>query len=311
MAQKKKQTFPLLNTEEAEEIVRELGRALDDHREWNDKFRTMLVCRTKPKADDLDNQSPKKTAFGRWYLGKVNPHLRDHPGFPAIGKNSERMHKMARNLARLIRDDAHIKPSQYKAFVKSVDQFRRNLRKLLSEAWYFLRYTDPLTGVMTRTAMQSRLEEERERIRRGGQTCCVGIMDLDHFKRVNDTHGHQAGDKVLQSVAGYVIENLRRYDQVFRYGGEEFVFLLPNSTLAQAKGVLDRLRRGVKRQAVKISGAKSLHVSASFGVAELLPDLPVNDSIDRADQALYTAKSAGRNRVHLWPLSENPKSRKK
>lgn len=311
MAQKKKQAFPLLNTEEAEEIVSELGRALDAHREWTGKFRTMLVCRTKPKADDLDSQSPQRTVFGRWYSGKVNPHLREHPDFPAIGENSEHMHDMARNLARLIRDDADVKPSQYKAFVKSVDQFRLNLRKLLSEAWDFLRYTDPLTGVMTRTAMQSRLEEERERVRRGGQTCCVGIMDLDHFKGVNDTHGHQAGDKVLQAVAGYVIENLRRYDQVFRYGGEEFVFLLPNSTLAQAKGVLDRLRRGVKRQTVKIGGAKSLHVSASFGVAELLPDSPVNDSIDYADQALYAAKSAGRNRVHVWPLSDNPKGRKK
>ena len=311
MAQKKKQAFPLLNTEEAEEIVSELGRALDAHREWTGKFRTMLVCRTKPKADDLDDQSSKRTVFGRWYFGKVNPHLRDHPGFPVIGKNSQHMHHMARDLARLIRDGADIKPFQYKAFVKSIDRFRLNLRQLLSEAWYFLRYTDPLTGVMTRTAMQSRLEEERERVRRGGQICCVGIMDLDHFKRVNDTHGHQAGDKVLQAVAGYVIENLRRYDQVFRYGGEEFVFLLPNSTLAQAKGVLDRLRRGVKRQAVKIGGAKSLHVSASFGVAELLPGLPVNDSIDYADQALYTAKNAGRNRVHVWPLSENPKGRKK
>ena len=94
-------------------------------------------------------------------------------------------------------------------------------------------------------------------------------------------------------------------------GGEWFVFLRPNSTLAQAKGVRDRLRSGVKRQAVKIGGAKSLHVSASFGVAELLPGLPVNDSIDYADQALYTAKNAGRNRVHVWPLSENPKGRKK
>ena len=311
MAIKKKQAFPLLNTEEAEEIVSELGRALDAHRDWTGKFRTMLVCRTKPKADDLDDQSPKRTVFGRWYFGKVNPHLHDHPGFPVIGKDSEHMHHMARDLARLIRDDTDIKPSQYKAFVKSVDRFRLDLRQLLSEAWDFLRYNDPLTGVMTRTAMQSRLEEERERVRRGGQTCCVGIMDLDHFKDVNDSHGHQAGDMVLQAVAGYVIENLRRYDQVFRYGGEEFVFLVPNSTLAQAKGVLDRLRRGVKRQTVKIGGGKSLHVSASFGVAELLPDIPANDSIDYADQALYAAKNAGRNRVHVWPLSENPKGRKK
>ena len=79
VAIKKKQAFPLLNTEEAEEIVSELGRALDAHRDWTGKFRTMLVCRTKPKADDLDDQSPKRTVFGRWYFGKVNPHLHDAP----------------------------------------------------------------------------------------------------------------------------------------------------------------------------------------------------------------------------------------
>ena len=306
MVQKKKiHTFPVLNTEEADEIVRELGRALDAHREWTGKFQAMLVCRTEPNAADLKDNSHKKTIFGRWYYGKVNPVLKEHPDFSAVGKHCERMHDLARGLARTVIDGADVKPAQYRAFIKSVDCFKLSVRKLLSEAWEFLRYTDPLTGVTMRTTMKPRLEEEQERMRRNGQPCSIGMMDLDLFKNVNDTHGHLAGDQVLKIVAGYTLEHLRRYDQVFRYGGEEFVLLLPNSTPANAKGVLDRLRQGIKRKGVKIDSGKKLHVSASFGVAELRPDRPIKDSIERADQALYEAKKAGRNRVHVWTAAKN------
>jgi len=153
---------------------------------------------------------------------------------------------------------------------------------------------------MTRTAMQKRLDEEQERVRRVAQLCCIGIMDLDHFKNVNDTYGHQAGDKVLETIVSYVKQHLRRYDQVFRYGGEEFLILLPNTTTANAKRVLDRIRRNIKRQGIKVSKRKSIHVSASFGVSELAPEGPPEDSIELADQALYEAKRAGRNRVRVW-----------
>ena len=308
MARKNDHTFPALNPAEAKQIVRELGRALDSDREWAAKFQAMLVCRIKPKAADLKAGSHKKTVFGRWYAGQVNDKLSNHPGFAAVGKNSERMHDRARDLACMVRDGADIKPANYQAYVKSVDHFRSSLRKMLSEAWDVLRYTDPLTGVMTRTAMQIRIEEEQERVRRSGQPCSIGMMDLDHFKSVNDTHGHQAGDKVLETVANYVKGNLRRYDQVFRYGGEEFVILLPNTTTANAKKILDRLRRSIKRRAVKIGKNKTLHVSASFGVAELLPDNPIKEFLELADQALYTAKKAGRNRVRVWQNAKAPKA---
>jgi diguanylate cyclase len=309
MAVKKRSTFPLLNTDEAEEIVRELGKALDVHGEWIGQFRAMLVCRTKPQASDLKNDSHKQTVFGRWYFGNVNPHLRDHPDFATVGKHNEQMHDLARILARCVLNDDAIEPDDYKAFVGCVARFRVSVRRLLSEAWDFLRFTDPLTGVMTRTAMQSRLDEERARVRRDDQPCSVGMMDLDHFKGVNDTHGHQAGDQVLQTVAAYVREHLRRYDQVFRYGGEEFLLLFPNTTASGAKTVLDRLRQGIKRQKIKIGGRKSLHVSASFGVAELLPDVSVDASIELADQALYEAKEAGRNRVHVWKVPDEQTSK--
>ena len=113
---------------------------------------------------------------------------------------------------------------------------------------------------------------------------------------------------MLETVANIAKGKLRRYDQVFRYGGEEFLILLPNTTTANAKMVLDRLRRSIKRQAIEIGKNKTLHVSASFGVAELLPDNPPKDSIELADQALYMAKEAGRNRVRVWQHAEKPRA---
>lgn len=298
--------FVDLSSEDAEQIIHELGRALDSDREWAAKFRTMLICRTKPKKADLNPDSHKDTEFGRWYYGQVNSKLRDHPGFTAIGKNSEHMHALALKLALAIQEDINITPRQYKAFMKSVDLFRGSLRTLLSEAWDFLRYADPLTGVMTRGAMDMYLEAEQERTNRSEQSSCIAMMDLDLFKKVNDTHGHQAGDKVLETLAGYLQENLRRYDQVFRYGGEEFLILLPNTTTTNSKRVLDRLRQNIKSLAIEIAENKTLHVSVSFGIAQLLSNKPAKVSINFADQALYEAKKAGRNCIRIWQRAEKP-----
>ncbi|MEE8392849.1 MAG: diguanylate cyclase, partial [Rhodospirillales bacterium] len=114
-------------------------------------------------------------------------------------------------------------------------------------------------------------------------------------------------DRVLKAIAGYAHDNLRRYDQVFRYGGEEFVLLLPNTTIINAKRVLDRVRRSIKRHRIKIGKGHSLRVSASFGVAVLPAEGPVKDAIEYADKAMYEAKKAGRNRVCVWQPDDNPK----
>lgn len=308
MARESDRSFPALNIAEAKQIVRELGWALDSDRDWAAKFQAMLVCRSKPTAADLKADSHNKTVFGRWYAGQLTITLRSHRGFADVGKNNEEMHASARKLALIIRDGGDIKPAQYKAYLKSAERFRNGLRRLLTEAWDFLRYTDPLTGVMTRNAMELRIEEEQERTRRSGQPCSLGLMDLDNFKLVNDSHGHPAGDKVLTIVANYAKGKLRRYDQIFRYGGEEFVILLPNTSTIKAKTVLDRLRKGIKRQSIEIGKKKKLQISASFGIAELSPDHKAENSIEFADQALYAAKEAGRNRVRVWQPAETKKA---
>jgi diguanylate cyclase len=306
-----KTPLPPLMVTDAEELVRDMEKALGQHRAWMEKFHTMLVCRTKPRPFDLSEKAHLRCGFGKWFDDGSNDYLRNHPGFAALGDHHQQLHAEALILARIVRDGENIPPERYHDFTESVGIFKMDARALLTEAREILRHTDPLTGVANRFAMLPRIEQERQRIRRSDEKCSVSMVDIDKFKRVNDTYGHHAGDKVLQGIARYLMENLRRYDQVCRYGGEEFLVMLPNTAPDEAKRVLDRLRRGLVREDMAIGGGEAIHISASFGIAALIPRLSVFTAIDRADKAMYTAKKAGRNQVCVWKKKSKKKAKAK
>lgn len=163
---------------------------------------------------------------------------------------------------------------------------------------------DGLTRLTNRRCFIERAENELARAKRlssDTQTSLACIMlDLDHFKRINDTWGHHAGDAVLVAASEIMMANARRYDEVGRYGGEEFAILLPGVTLEIAAGIAERLRKNISDAVVEVDGGR-INISASFGVAcypaHAIYDL--NDLLKAADQALYEAKRGGRNRVIL------------
>lgn len=292
--------LPLLSIEDTKKVVNELESALDAQREWLNKFQAMLACRTQIGAEFLKSNAHKKTGFGLWYYKKASPPIKKHPDFAAVGKFHLDMHDRARSLAQAIDIGTDIVPKLYDAFMVSSERFKTALRKLHGEARGLLSETDPLTGTSTRMTMLSHLEQERSRAKRSGVQSSIGMTDLDHFKVVNDTYGHQAGDKVLQTIAAYMLKHLRQYDQVYRYGGEEFLLLLPNTPDVKAKVVLDRLRRGLQRLRIPIKRGLHISMTVSFGVTALLSTVSVKTIIERADQALYAAKAAGRNQVIVW-----------
>lgn len=156
--------------------------------------------------------------------------------------------------------------------------------------------TDPLTGLMNRRSMSARMKEEEARHLRTGAPFSLILADVDHFKRINDAHGHAAGDRVLASVAGLLHQSLRTQDAASRWGGEEFLLLLPDTDLAGAEELASRLRRDVQRNLNELPGMPE-GLTLTFGVAAYAPVESVDACLKAADDALYRGKAEGRDRV--------------
>ncbi|MDG4598209.1 MAG: diguanylate cyclase [Candidatus Contendobacter sp.] len=171
-------------------------------------------------------------------------------------------------------------------------------RKRLEQELERLSRVDSLTGAMARRAFDQRLAEEIERARRLDHPLTLLIADLDHFKQVNDTRGHHAGDMALRGFVAVCRQEFRKYDLVGRLGGEEFALLLPDTGLGVALVAAERLRAAVARSPIDpgVPG-QIFHITASIGVTQLRPADDTATFIQRADQALYAAKAAGRNSV--------------
>lgn len=157
---------------------------------------------------------------------------------------------------------------------------------------------DMLTGLLNRRAMVELLAQEQPRQRRAGGPMALALLDIDWFKRINDTHGHQVGDAVLQRFAEIARQQLRAGDALARWGGEEFLLLMPATTAHDAGAVIQRLRQAIAGGDFA-SLAPGLKVSFSAGVSECSDSEQYGQAIERSDQALYRAKHAGRDRVEV------------
>jgi diguanylate cyclase (GGDEF)-like protein len=160
--------------------------------------------------------------------------------------------------------------------------------------------SDALTGVHSRRWLDETLPRLCDRHRFDGMPLTLGLVDVDHFKQVNDNYGHQIGDQVLVEVARMLRGKLRPTDFVARFGGEEFVCIFPSTPLLGARVAADRLREAICAAAFKARDGSALpHVTISLGLAALGPDQDITALLERADQCLYQAKNNGRNRVEL------------
>jgi len=167
-------------------------------------------------------------------------------------------------------------------------------------------FTDVLTGWNNRRYLQVRLNEELARARRDATTLTCLMLDIDHFKRVNDSFGHGAGDEVLRELASRIESQVRASDVAARYGGEEFMILLPNTDTESGELLAERVRKEIESEPFELANHGSLTITASIGIACISPQRDDSDLkttgeslVARADVALYEAKSAGRNRIAI------------
>jgi len=277
--------------------VAQLDQAIYNHDQWYRNLVRVLVSRLPPDAPDLVPDAHQRCRFGQWYDSDAVGTLRDQASFVALGEAHRNMHRSATRLLQRVDGDLPISPAELDQFNNLLDHMRLELESLRRELTEAAQNRDPLTDARNRASLLSDLREQHALVRRGMQECSVAMIDVDHFKLVNDTYGHATGDVVLTSIAHRLQANLRSYDRLYRYGGEEFLLCSPQTPVATAVDLAERLRTAIAELSIPNGAGGHIQVTASFGVAALDGTQPVEDSVLRADEAMYRAKSAGRNRI--------------
>ena len=289
-------------------------KALGEHVALLLRWNRILMLPDSPLPSDVDGNDHDQDAthhhdcdFGAWYAINRHNRLIDQPAMHALATTHQQLHESAKRLIEGRELDGEVDPAEFDMMALRAESFFSQLRRLERAFRTARSDVDPLTGTYNRQTMLGDLNAERERAIRTEVPTAVALVDLDHFKAVNDTHGHQAGDLVLQSIAGILQSHVRPFDKVYRYGGEEFLICLPNADMTQCARVLERLRRVVEASPVPITETTTLPVTASIGAAPMTKGRSVEQIIEKADQALYAAKQGGRNRVRVW---RNPDDKK-
>ncbi|NMF90565.1 biofilm regulation diguanylate cyclase SiaD [Aromatoleum petrolei] len=183
--------------------------------------------------------------------------------------------------------------------VRISDRYQGLLREL-NQRLEWLSNRDALTGLPNRRHALTRLNEEFRRTQRTGRPLAIALVDIDHFKTINDTWGHEVGDEALAAVAGRLSTSVREYDLCARWGGEEFLVLLPETTESGVRDSAERLRASIASDPFMV-GDRQLVITVSLGAGTAHADEDVTAFMKRVDDALYRAKHAGRNRLELAP----------
>jgi diguanylate cyclase (GGDEF)-like protein len=289
-----------MTREQKRAALNELRQAIFQHDLWYESFNRTIICNQVPDERDLAEDAHKRWPFGKWLHGNGAAHLGFRTNLSQIAAANELMHRYAGMMLRAASVRSSISLDDYELFLAVLKQTRAQLVSIKHQLENSLRESDPLTGAGNYHHMLAWLHE-----RRGlePQHTCLVMMDVDHFKIVNDTYGHDLGDEFLVQFVEYVMSHLRPSDDFFRLGGEKFLYGAADSDVGQGRVIAEQLRESLTKKEFKLEGYLPLTMTASFGLSLLHPDVPVEESIERADKALSAAKVAGRDRIALWSAS--------
>lgn len=279
--------------------LEELEENLGHHLTWAERLNRSFACRIPADPEVTSKNAHCECRLGQWLLGRGKEYFGHSPRFKIITAAHEATHDKAREMATSLKEGKTIQPEHYDAFLESLKTLQSEIRATHGELSALINSADPLTGAENRISMRARLEE---RIRACGDSPTHSwfvMMDLDHFKKVNDTYGHPTGDAVLAGVAATVRANIRSNDLFFRYGGEEFLICIDRVDETRIAEIADRLRLSIAQRKFTGPGGQSFTVTASFGVLQLVRGISMSEALNRADSALYQAKDDGRNCVRF------------
>lgn len=290
---------PTFNEVEASFIS--LTGAISDHGKWLAEWNAKVLCGTpeEPLWHD-EGRLHGDYHFGKWLNGEHSAFLQYMPEFIAINELYNKVHKGMQLTVTKVNNGESITRSEYKSFIDSEVALSEAIQGFRDELYKLLLSFDYLTGTLNRQAFFRILEQEYARITRFGEMGCIVLLDIDNFKSINDKFGHAAGDRTLVAIADFIIENMRPYDSICRYGGEEFLICMPKTTIDMAHKIIDRVREDLCKKRIWLSKHDYITASASFGISSMSAEEEFKETIVHADNALYHAKTSGRNKVGVW-----------
>ena len=270
-----------------------LGLVLDEHLCWIGQWHRAAFFRAGQGGERVSAPA----SFAAWCVAASKGDLVHQPAVQKLVTLHEQMHRQAKLVLLKAADGERPTEAEYEAVIGRFEEFALQVRRVERAFGAAASGLDPLTGLRTRRGMQEALEREQNRFRRTGQSFCVAIGDIDKFKGINDTYGHDIGDRVLAATAAAISREIRSFDEAFRMGGEEFLVCLKETGIDEGHRVIERLRLDLMNSPVILPDGRAVAVTISFGLVEARPDLSVEELVVCADRALYQAKNAGRNRV--------------
>jgi len=246
-------------------------------------------------SEDAEHEVATQLDLTKWFAAVPFDEIAQHPSYVNFLGALE----AAMDLAKVSLDKAssrQLDMQQFRGLIQALQEFDRCADMLDAVVTNSLTDVDALTGLFNRAALDRDLKREMAIAQRSEKPISVAMIDADKFKAVNDTHGHCFGDVVLSRLAERFLESLRPSDLLYRYGGEEFLVLLPDTTPEQAHAVLERLRKRAGCAPI-FKGDISVTQTVSVGITMLVGEDSHETVVARADEALYSAKAQGRNRI--------------
>lgn len=274
-----------------------LATVIDEHLDWLASWHRLAFFVTSGRAAAVHTLLPPVT-FMAWYRHAAETLQQDQPVLDRLAVLHDQMHTLARLVLMKTPDGQSLDAADYEAVIGKFQGFMAGIRRLERAFAIAASGLDTLTGLRSRVGMAEDMAREMDRFQRTGKPFCLAIVDIDHFKSVNDTYGHDSGDQVLAAVADIISRQIRSFDDAYRLGGEEFMICLKETGIEDATRVIERLREALAGWPIPLPAPHApLRVTASFGLVLVRPEASLDTLLHEADQALYQAKRGGRNRV--------------
>jgi len=235
--------------------------------------------------------------FAIWHSEVTKSLSGEQPAIEHLTTLQEQLHTLVKLVLMKTPDSQAFDRKDDESIVTKYLELMQELRRFERAFAMAASNLDPLTGLRTRLALPQDLDREISRSARSQRPFFVAVMDIDHFKKVNDTYGHDNGDRVLVAAANLITRNLRAHDDAYRLGGEEFLLCLKETDAAGSMLGLERLRAGLEKLSITLADGQTVSVTASFGMVACSDIIKADALLRKADEALYRAKHEGRNRV--------------